>query len=131
CSLELGDKNAMVVLDDADLDRTVEGAVRACFSSSGQLCISIERIYVLDGIYDRFVPRFVEAVRSLRMGAGFDFTHTMGTLTSAEQVEATRAHVEQAVDAGATVLTGGKHRPDLGPYFFEPTVLTGVRPGMA
>lgn len=130
CSLELGGKNAMVVLDDADLDRTVEGAVRACFSSSGQLCISIERMYVLDGIYDRFVPRFVEAVRNLRIGPGFDFQNQMGTLTSTEQLDATRSHVDQAVAAGATLLTGGRHRPDLGPFFFEPTVLTDVGPDM-
>jgi succinate-semialdehyde dehydrogenase/glutarate-semialdehyde dehydrogenase len=68
CSLELGGKNAMLVLDDAPLERTVEGAVRACFSSSGQLCISIERMYVQDGIYDEFVPRFVEAVKAMRLG---------------------------------------------------------------
>jgi succinate-semialdehyde dehydrogenase/glutarate-semialdehyde dehydrogenase len=126
CSLELGGKNAMLVLADADLDRAVEGGVRACFSSSGQLCISIERLYVADEIYDHFVPRFVDAVRSLRVGASYDFDHQMGSLTNAEQVEATRRHVDEAVAAGATVLTGGRARPDLGPFFFEPTVLTDV-----
>ncbi|MEZ5320908.1 MAG: succinic semialdehyde dehydrogenase [Microthrixaceae bacterium] len=126
CSLELGGKNAMIVLDDANLDRTVEGAVRACFSSSGQLCISIERLYVADSIYDRFVPRFVEATASMTIGASYDFDMTMGSLTSAEQLDATSRHVEQAVEAGATVLTGGRARPDLGPFFFEPTVLTDV-----
>jgi succinate-semialdehyde dehydrogenase/glutarate-semialdehyde dehydrogenase len=131
CSLELGGKNAMVVLDDADLDRAVEGAVRACFSSSGQLCISIERLYVADAVHDEFVRRFVAAVEDMRMGAGYDFEHQMGTLTSSDQVAATRSHVEDAVAAGATVLTGGRHRPDLGPHFFEPTVLTDVGPGMA
>ena len=125
-SMELGGKNAMLVLDDADLDRTVEGAVRACFSSSGQLCISIERMYVQDGIHDRFVPRFVEAVQAMRLGAGYDFSYDMGSLTSADQVAAVTAHVEDAVANGATVLAGGKARPDLGPFFYEPTVLTGV-----
>lgn len=130
CSLELGGKNAMLVLADADLDRTVEGAVRACFSSSGQLCISIERLYVAREIRDRFVPRFVEAVEALRMGPGYDFTHQMGTLTSAEQLEATRSHVEDALAKGATLLAGGRARPELGPYFFEPTVLTDVEAPM-
>jgi succinate-semialdehyde dehydrogenase/glutarate-semialdehyde dehydrogenase len=125
-SMELGGKNAMLVLDDADLDRTVEGAVRACFSSSGQLCISIERMYVQDGIYDRFVPRFVQAVKAMKLGAGYDFSYDMGSLTSAEQVAAVTAHVDDAVANGATVLVGGKPRPDLGPFFYEPTVLTDV-----
>ena len=125
-SMELGGKNAMLVLDDADLDRTVEGAVRACFSSSGQLCISIERMYVQDGIYDRFVPRFVEAVEAMKLGGGYDFGYDMGSLTTPAQLDAVRAHVEDAVANGATVLAGGKARPDLGPLFFEPTVLTDV-----
>ena len=130
CSLELGGKNAMVVLDDADLGRTVEGAVRACFSSSGQLCISIERMYVADAIYDRFVPAFVDAVRAMVTGPAYDFSTQMGTLTSTEQLEVTSGHVADAVGKGATVLAGGVARPDLGPYFFEPTVLTDVTPAM-
>lgn len=130
CSLELGGKNAMIVLDDADLGRTVEGAVRACFSSSGQLCISIERMYVADGIYDRFVPAFVAAVEALATGPAYDFSTQMGTLTSTEQLEVTSSHVDDAVAKGATVLAGGRPRPDLGPYFFEPTVLTDVTPEM-
>jgi succinate-semialdehyde dehydrogenase/glutarate-semialdehyde dehydrogenase len=129
-SMELGGKNAMLVLDDADLDRAVEGAVRACFSSSGQLCISIERMYVQDGIYDVFVPRFIDAVKAMKIGAGYDFSYDMGSLTSAEQVAAVAEHVEDAVATGATVLAGGRPRPDLGPYFYEPTVLTDV-PGIA
>ena len=130
CSLELGGKNAMLVLDDADVDRAVEGAVRACFSSSGQLCISVERMYVADGIYDSFIPRFVEAVRAMPMGASYDFEHQMGSLTSAEQLEVTRRHVDDAVAGGATLLAGGHARPELGPYFFEPTVLGDVSPAM-
>jgi succinate-semialdehyde dehydrogenase/glutarate-semialdehyde dehydrogenase len=126
CSLELGGKNAMLILDDADIDRAVEGAVRACFSSSGQLCISVERMFVADAIYDTFMPRFVDAVAAMPIGASYDFEHQMGSLTSAEQLEVTQRHVDDAVAGGATVLAGGKARPDLGPYFFEPTVLTGV-----
>jgi succinate-semialdehyde dehydrogenase/glutarate-semialdehyde dehydrogenase len=127
-SMELGGKNAMLVLDDADLDRTVEGAVRACFSSSGQLCISIERMYVQDGIYDAFVPRFVAAVKDMKIGGSYDFDYDMGSLTSAEQVAAVTAHVEDAVSAGAKVLAGGRPRAELGAMFYEPTVLTDVTP---
>jgi succinate-semialdehyde dehydrogenase/glutarate-semialdehyde dehydrogenase len=125
-SMELGGKNAMLVLDDADLDRTVEGAVRACFSSSGQLCISIERMYVQSGIYDAFVPRFVEAVKAMKIGGAYNFGLDMGSLTTADQVAAVSAHVDDAVAAGASLLVGGRARPDLGALFYEPTVLTGV-----
>ena len=127
-SMELGGKNAMLVLDDAELDRTVEGAVRACFSSSGQLCISIERLYVQDAIFDTFLPRFVEAVRAMRLGGGYDFGYDMGSLTTAAQLEAVNAHVQDAVAHGARVLAGGRPRPDLGPLFYEPTVLADVPP---
>jgi succinate-semialdehyde dehydrogenase/glutarate-semialdehyde dehydrogenase len=130
-SMELGGKNAMIVMADADLERTVEGAVRACFSSSGQLCISIERMYVADAIWDRFVPRFVEAVEAMNMAPSFDFSAQMGSLTSTEQLDAVTTHVTDAVEKGASVLTGGRARPDLGPYFYEPTVLTAVDDSMA
>ncbi len=130
CSAELGGKNPILILDDANLSRAVEGAVRASFSSSGQLCISTERMYVQDGIYDEFVPRFVEAVRAMPMGAAYDYSYQMGSMTSAAQVETMTAHVEDALAKGATLLVGGKARPDLGPYFFEPTVLGDVGPDM-
>ncbi|MGK5550561.1 succinic semialdehyde dehydrogenase [Actinomadura kijaniata] len=125
-SLELGGKNPMIVLDDADVERAARGAVRACFTNAGQLCISIERLYVHEDVYDRFVPRFVELVKGMELGAGLDFSADMGSLTHARQLEAVTAHVEQAVKEGATVLAGGRPRPDIGPLFFEPTVLTDV-----
>lgn len=126
CSLELGGKNALVVLDDADLDRAAEGAVRACFSSSGQLCISVERLYVADAVHDAFMEKFLGRLADLRLGASYDFDKEMGSLTSQDQVDVTTRHVEDAVANGATVLFGGRARPDLGPFFFEPTVLSGV-----
>ncbi len=130
CSLELGGKNAMLVLDDADLDRAVEGAVRACFSSSGQLCISIERMYVADSVHDRFVAAFLAGVEAMQVGGAYDFSCQMGSLTSTEQLDAVQRHVDDAVAKGATVLAGGRARPDLGPFFFEPTVLGDVTPDM-
>jgi succinate-semialdehyde dehydrogenase/glutarate-semialdehyde dehydrogenase len=130
CSLELGGKNAMVVLDDADLDRAAEGAVRACFSSSGQLCISIERMYVAESVADRFVEKFLAGVGAMQLGGAYDFSCQMGSLTSTEQIEVVQRHVEDALAKGATLLAGGRPRPDLGPYFYEPTVLTDVAEGM-
>ena len=111
CSAELGGKNPILILDDADLNRAVEGAVRASFSSSGQLCISTERMFVQDAIYDRFVPRFIEAVRSMPMGAAYDYSFQMGSMTSTAQVETMTAHVEDALAKGATLLCGGRRAP--------------------
>lgn len=130
CSLELGGKNPMIVLADADIEKAAEGAVRAVFSNAGQLCVSIERLYVADAIYDRFVERFVARTEAMTLGATLSWENDMGTMISQDQVDAATAHVEDAVSKGARVLTGGKARPDLAPYFFEPTILAGVTPQM-
>ncbi|WP_116112566.1 succinic semialdehyde dehydrogenase [Austwickia chelonae] len=126
CSLELGGKNPMYVAADADLGRAVEGAVRACFASGGQLCVSIERLILHEAIADDFLSRFVPAVRAMRLGSQLTYDADMGSLVSAEQLEVVRRHVTDARERGAVVLTGGQERPDLGPWFYEPTVLTGV-----
>ena len=131
CSLELGGKNPMLVLGDADLDRAAEGAVRDSFSNAGQLCISMERIYAVESVHDAFLDRFVGRVRALRLGSDLGYGRDMGSLISARQLERVTAHVDDAVAKGATVLAGGRARPDLGPYFYEPTVLSGVREDMA
>ena len=129
-SLELGGKNSVYVADDADLDRAVSGAVRACFSSAGQLCVSMERLLVHERVADEFTRRFVDAVGSLRLGAELAYGADMGSLTSADQLARTAAHVDDARAKGARVLTGGRPRPDVGPYFYEPTVLEGVTAAM-
>ncbi|WP_454196622.1 succinic semialdehyde dehydrogenase [Nocardia sp. Marseille-Q1738] len=129
-SLELGGKNPLLVLADADVSRAAKIAIRACFASAGQLCESMERIYVHDSVYDRFVTEFVGHVQEIRLGAGLNYDSDMGSLTFQRQLDTVTAHVDDAVAKGATVLAGGRARPDLGPYFYEPTVLTGVRPGM-
>jgi succinate-semialdehyde dehydrogenase/glutarate-semialdehyde dehydrogenase len=126
CSLELGGKNPMIVLADADLDEAVDGALRGCFANAGQLCIATERLYIGKGIFDRFVPRFVALASKLTMGTNLDYEVDMGSLSSRQQLETVTAQVQDAVDKGARVLAGGRARPDLGPYFFEPTVLAGV-----
>jgi succinate-semialdehyde dehydrogenase/glutarate-semialdehyde dehydrogenase len=125
-SMELGGKNAMLVLADADLDKAAEGAVRACFSSAGQLCISIERLYVAREIADAFLEGFAARTRALRLGNTLDWGADMGSLVSRRQLDTVTRHVEEAVGNGATVLAGGQARPDVGPLFFEPTILDGV-----
>ncbi|HET7682269.1 MAG TPA: succinic semialdehyde dehydrogenase, partial [Marmoricola sp.] len=130
CSLELGGKNPILVLRDADLDRAAEGAVRACFSSAGQLCVSTERMFVADQVYDRFKERFVARTLAMTLSAGPEWGNDMGSLISQDQLDTVTAHVDDAVAKGATVLAGGKARPDLGPYYYEPTILEGVTPQM-
>ncbi|MGB9987142.1 succinic semialdehyde dehydrogenase [Salarchaeum japonicum] len=125
-SLELGGKNPLLVLDDADPDEAAAGAVRASFANAGQLCISTERLYVHTDAYDDFVDAFVRETRNLALGAGFEYGPEMGSLQSDQQLEKVVAHVDDAVERGATVLAGGRTRPDLGPYFHEPTILEDV-----
>ncbi|MER6470330.1 succinic semialdehyde dehydrogenase [Streptomyces collinus] len=130
-SLELGGKNAMLVLDDADIEKAAAGAVRACFSSAGQLCISIERLYVHESIADTFIERFAARTRAMRLGNSLAYGAEMGSLAGERQLKAVERHVEDAVAKGAKVVAGGVARPDIGPYFFEPTILDGVEDSMA
>ena len=130
CSLELGGKNPLLVLDDVDVDVAAEGAVRACFSNAGQLCVATERIYVAQPVAEEFTRVFVRRTEALRLGAALDYDHDMASLINSAQLERVSDHVEDARAKGATVLTGGRSRPDLGPLFYEPTVLTGVTPEM-
>jgi succinate-semialdehyde dehydrogenase / glutarate-semialdehyde dehydrogenase len=130
CSLELGGKNPMVILDDADVEAAAEGAVRASFGNAGQLCVSTERIYVAESLLEPFTKAFVERSQALRLGNARDFDHDMGSLINHDQLERVSGHVEDARAKGATVLTGGRRREDLGELFYEPTILSGVTPQM-
>ncbi|MGW7419965.1 succinic semialdehyde dehydrogenase [Streptomyces sp. NPDC054813] len=130
-SLELGGKNAMLVLEDADVEKAAAGAVRACFSSAGQLCISIERLYVHESIADAFVERFAARTKAMRLGRSLAYGADMGSLVGERQLETVTRHVEEAVEKGAILVAGGTARPDIGPYFYEPTILDGVEDAMA
>ncbi|MER7401921.1 succinic semialdehyde dehydrogenase [Streptomyces sp. NPDC000070] len=130
-SLELGGKNAMLVLEDADIEKAAAGAVRACFSSAGQLCISIERLYVHESIADAFLERFATRTKAMRLGKSLAYGADMGSLVGERQLETVTRHVEEAVAKGAKVVAGGVARPDIGPYFFEPTILDGVGTDMS
>jgi succinate-semialdehyde dehydrogenase/glutarate-semialdehyde dehydrogenase len=129
--MELGGKNAMLVLEDAHLGRAVEGAERALFSNAGQLCISIERLFVHESIADEFTRRLVDRVRAMKLGTSLDYGPSMGSLASQQQLDTVEAHVSDAVEKGAEVLAGGKPRADVGPWFYEPTLLGSVADGMS
>jgi len=128
CSLELGGNNPLVVLGDADVEEAARGAVDACFSNAGQLCLSAERIYVEEPAYEPFLDAFVEETEALTLGTGYDYADDLGSLIDADQLDRVREHVEAAREDGATVMTGGRTRTDVAPYCYEPTVLTDVEP---
>jgi succinate-semialdehyde dehydrogenase / glutarate-semialdehyde dehydrogenase len=130
CSLELGGKNPLIVLRDADMDRVVEGSIQACFTSAGQLCVASESLYVHESRYEEFKARFLDRIARMKLGASFQYGMDMGSLVSRSQLEKVEQHVADAVAGGARVLIGGRARPDLGPWFYEPTVVDGARPGM-
>jgi succinate-semialdehyde dehydrogenase/glutarate-semialdehyde dehydrogenase len=127
-SLELGGKNPVYVAEDADLDRAAEGVVRDCFGNSGHACVSMERLILHEAIADAFLDRFLDRVRRLKLGASLDYTADLGSIASQAQFDTLVRHIEDAVAHGATVLTGGNPRPEVGPLFHEPTVLDGVPP---
>lgn len=129
-SAELGGKNPMIVARGANLDKVAKAATRACFSNAGQLCISIERIYVEKDIAEEFTRKFGDAVRNMKLGTAYDFSVDMGSLISEAQLKTVSGHVDDATAKGAKVIAGGKARPDIGPLFYEPTVLTNVAPEM-
>ncbi len=130
CTLELGGKDPALVLDDANLTRAVEGIVWGAFFNSGQTCMSVERAFVHDAVYDEFVERAVRKTRDLRQGNPADEQVDVGAMTFPGQLETIEEHLEDAVDNGARVLVGGEREESGGGAFFEPTVLVDVEPTM-
>jgi len=128
--LELGGKDPMIVLEDAPFERTVQGAVWGAFTNCGQVCASVERLYVTEPIAERFIAAVVDGVKKLRIGAPSGCSTDVGPLTNENQLNVVGNHVADAVAKGARVLTGGRRRDDLGGYFFEPTVLVDVNSTM-
>ncbi|CAM5479872.1 succinic semialdehyde dehydrogenase [Streptomyces spiroverticillatus] len=129
-SLELGGKNPLIVREDADIPGAAAGTAVAAFTNTGQMCIHVERVYVHEKVYDAFRDELVRVTESLRLGSSYDYDSDLGSLVSAARLAGVTAHVEDAVAKGAKVLIGGRARPDLGPLFYEPTVLEGVTPEM-
>ena len=131
CSLELGGKNPLLVLDDAESAQAADGAVRACFANAGQLCVSTERIYVAEPLPTPFRRRWRPGPKALRLGNSYGYDHDMGSPDQQTQLERVSAHVEDARGQGGDRASPAvERRPDLGPLFYEPTILTGVTPEM-
>ncbi|CAI0842421.1 NAD-dependent succinate-semialdehyde dehydrogenase [Serratia quinivorans] len=121
-SLELGGNAPFIVFDDADIDAAVAGAMAAKFRNSGQTCVCVNRFYIQDGIYDRFVQRLTDAARALKVAPGMTPGAQQGPLIHLKAVEKVEAHLQDAINQGARLMCGGERHP-LGGSFFQPTVL--------
>jgi succinate-semialdehyde dehydrogenase/glutarate-semialdehyde dehydrogenase len=128
-SLELGGNAPCIIFDDADLDAAVEGAIAAKYRNAGQTCVSVNRLYVHAKVYDEFARRFAAKVGELTVGYGFDEGTSIGPLINRRAVVKVSGYVDDALAKGARVIAGGR-RHALGGNFYEPTVLTGIGPGM-
>jgi acyl-CoA reductase-like NAD-dependent aldehyde dehydrogenase len=125
-SLELGGKDPLIVLRDADLERAVNATATGALGNAGQICMAIERVYVEEPIYDEFVEKLTQRVRNLRVGFdGRSFGADLGAMTTPTQVEIVADHVEDARQKGARILTGGR-RLDRPGNWYEPTVIAEV-----
>ena len=127
-SLELGGNAPFLVFDDADLERAVEGLMVSKFRNAGQTCVCANRIFVQDGVYERFTGLLASAVASLRVGCGLEEGVTIGPLISREAVDKVVAHIADATARGAEISVGGGAHA-LGGLYFQPTILTSVQPG--
>jgi acyl-CoA reductase-like NAD-dependent aldehyde dehydrogenase len=124
--LELGGKDPMVVLDDADVDVASSAAVWGAFVNAGQTCLSVERCYVHRSLYEAFLKKCVEKTKKLRVGHGLERETDVGPMIHERQLRIVEAHVEDAVARGARVMAGGSRLLELGRNFYEPTVLADV-----
>ena len=129
-SFELGGNAPFIIFDDADIDLAVTGAITSKFRSSGQTCVCANRIFVQKGIYDTFAAKFAEKVKAFKVGGGFEEGVTHGPLIHQRAIDKVDAHVRDAEKNGAKVTVGGQKMDKLGPNFFEPTVITGMKPNM-
>lgn len=128
-SMELGGNAPFIVFDDADIDRSIAGAIASKYRNSGQTCVCTNRFFVQAGIYDQFVEKFNTAVNALKVGDGTGEGVQQGPLIDMAAVEKVEELLTDATNTGAKVVAGGK-RHSLGGSFFEPTVVTGVKPEM-
>ena len=127
-SLELGGNAPFIVFDDADIDSAVEGAIASKYRNAGQTCVCANRIYVQEGVYDRFVQKFAAKVQALKVGNGFEEGVVQGPLIEPAAVEKVQRHLQDALSKGAQLITGGQA---LQGQFFQPTVVAHATSEMA
>ncbi|MFQ6082480.1 MAG: aldehyde dehydrogenase family protein, partial [Candidatus Aminicenantia bacterium] len=128
--LELGGKDPMIVLKDADIEKAAKGAVWGAFMNAGQSCVAVERVYVEEEIAEKFIAKVSEITKNLKTGNPLDSETAIGPLTTKNQLETVEEHVEDAKSKGAKILFGGERINELPGYFYQPTVLTNVNHSM-
>jgi acyl-CoA reductase-like NAD-dependent aldehyde dehydrogenase len=124
--LELGGKDPMIVLEDADVANAARGAVWGAFANSGQACASVERCYVHESIAPQFIEQIIAETRGLKQGLGTEEGVDVGSMSNQRQLQIVAEHVSEAAERGATILTGGRRGTNPDGYFYEPTILTNV-----
>jgi succinate-semialdehyde dehydrogenase/glutarate-semialdehyde dehydrogenase len=126
-TMELGGSDAFIVLDDADIDHTVAMAVLGRFANTGQTCIGAKRFIVVESMLDKFLPRFIAAVKELKLGNPLDESVTLGPLSSNAALQLILRQIQEATSHGAQIVLGGRRAGDVG-AFLEPTILTNITP---
>lgn len=129
-TLELGGNCPFIVFDDADIDQAISALMILKWRTAGQACTHANRVYVQSGVYDKFAQKLLEATKKLRVGHGADSSTSMGALTTPRGIEKLENHISDATSKGAKVLCGGKRPSNLGGYFFEPTIISGMTSSM-
>lgn len=127
-SLELGGNAPFVVFADADIDEAVASAMASKFRNAGQTCVCADRFLIHEAVHDEFVKKFAASANKLVVGSGMDSTTTMGPVIVPEAVAKTNQKVKDAIQEGAKCIIGGSPMEELGPNFFQPTILTNVAP---
>jgi len=125
-AIELGGKDALIILDDADMERAVNAATFGTFMHQGQICMSVERIIVDEAIADEFTERFVEKVKTLKVGDPREKANVIGPIINQRQLDKIHSQVTEAIEQGAELLVGGQHEG----LYYQPTVLTNIKPEM-
>lgn len=128
--LELGGNAPFIVFDNAELDKAITGAMTSKFRNCGQTCVSANRFLIQEGVYDQFIERIISSVKSLKIGDGQKNGIQIGPLINKAQLQKVHEFVEDAKNKGAHILHGGRELPEIGPLFYEPTVITNTKTNM-
>ncbi|WP_217269609.1 aldehyde dehydrogenase family protein [Neobacillus endophyticus] len=127
-SLELGGKNAVIVLKDADLDKAADGIVKSAFTTTGQRCTAASRVIVERPIKQELVAKIVQLTKSMKIGNGLEEGNQVGPLVNESQLHTVESYVKKAVEEGGKIVLGGKRAAELGGFYYEPTIIENVRP---
>src|SRR5690606_17021002 len=119
-------KDPAIVLNDANPELAAVGLIQGAFENNGQVCLSIERVYIEEGIYEQVIECLKQYAHTIKISADDGMDVVVGSMTNQAELERTKAHLDDALKKGAKIITGGNHRTDLGQLFFEPTILVDV-----